>query len=70
MLPADHLFYTYSGSLTTPPCSEGVHWMVLTTPITFSPAQIAQFTDIFPLDARPLQALNGRELSADSSSDA
>jgi carbonic anhydrase len=70
LLPADHLFYTYSGSLTTPPCSEGVHWMVLSTPITLSPAQIQQFTDIFPLDARPLQPLNGRDLSADSSADA
>lgn len=70
LLPAEHAFYTYSGSLTTPPCSEGVHWIVLSTPVTLSPAQIQQFAAVFPLDARPLQALNGRDLSEDTGADA
>ncbi len=70
LLPTEHQFYTYSGSLTTPPCSENVHWMVLATPITLSRAQISQVTDIFPLDARPLQPIHDRELNEDSSSDA
>jgi carbonic anhydrase len=69
ILPADHLFYTYSGSLTTPPCSEGVHWMVLTAPITMSVEQLAAFSDIFSLNARPVQPLNERSLTADSGTD-
>lgn len=60
LLPADRSYYRYNGSLTTPPCSEGVRWHVLSTSITLSAAQIAAFTNIFPNDARPLQPLNAR----------
>src|SRR5690348_8728712 len=60
MLPADLSYYRYNGSLTTPPCSEGVKWLVLRDPVELSAAQIAAFTAIFPLDARPIQPLNGR----------
>jgi carbonic anhydrase len=59
-LPAKQTFFTYSGSLTTPPCSENVLWCVMETPIEASTAQIAQFSQIFPLNARPLQQLNDR----------
>ena len=55
-------YYRYDGSLTTPPCSEGVQWIVLTTPIEMSAAQIAAFKAIIHDNNRPVQPLNGREL--------
>ena len=58
--------YHYDGSLTTPPCSEGVKWFVLTTPIEMSEAQIAAFKAIIPDNNRPVQPLNGRKLFVDS----
>jgi len=60
LLPKDMSYYNYSGSLTTPPCSEGVNWMVLRNPVTVSAAQVQQFTELFPLSVRPVQPLNGR----------
>ncbi len=62
LVPADHHYYAFSGSLTTPPCSEGVRWSVLETPMEISKAQIAAFAARYPNNARPLQALNGRQL--------
>ncbi|BCL35845.1 carbonic anhydrase [Nostoc sp. MS1] len=59
-LPAKHTFLAYSGSLTTPPCSENVLWCVMETPIEASTAQIVQFSQMFPVNARPLQQLNDR----------
>lgn len=59
-LPRDFTYFNYSGSLTTPPCSEGVNWMVLATPNTVSKQQVKAFTDLFPHSARPVQPLNGR----------
>jgi carbonic anhydrase len=61
-LPAGRGYYTYEGSLTTPPCSEGVRWLVLKSPVQASQAQIAQFAARYPRNARPTQALNGRSL--------
>lgn len=66
LLPAAKTFYTYSGSLTTPPCSQGVRWLLLTEPVAISPAQIEAFSAIFPLNARPVQPLNNRDLLMDS----
>ena len=60
LLPPDLTYFNYSGSLTTPPCSEGVNWMVLATPQSVSTEQVKQFTDLFPLSVRPVQPLNGR----------
>ena len=60
LLPANREYYRYAGSLTTPPCTEGVRWHVMHTPIEVSAAQIAEFQAIFPLNARPLQLLNDR----------
>ena len=57
--------YRYEGSLTTPPCSEDVKWIVLTTPIEMSEAQIAAFKAIIHDNNRPVQPLNGRELLVD-----
>jgi len=62
LLPAKHAYYTFDGSLTTPPCSEGVRWFVLKTPATVSPAEIAAFGKHYPMNARPVQPLNGREV--------
>ena len=62
LLPADRAYYTFSGSLTTPPCSEGVTWYVLKKPITLSPKQLADFTKLYPHNARPIQPTNGREI--------
>lgn len=60
LLPRERRYYDFSGSLTTPPCSEGVHWMVLKQPIQLGAAQIAAFRKLFPANARPLQPLHGR----------
>jgi carbonic anhydrase len=62
LLPAGRSFFRYQGSLITPPCSEGVLWTVFRDPIEASPAQIAQFAALFPLNARPIQNLNRRFL--------
>ncbi len=60
LLPRGKAFYSYAGSLTTPPCSEGVKWNVLVEPITVSEDQIEAFTKIYQVDARPVQPTNGR----------
>ncbi len=60
LLPANHRYYTFQGSLTTPPCSENVSWLVLAKPMTLSKEQIAKFAAIYPNNARPVQPLNGR----------
>ena len=62
LLPANHGYYTFAGSLTTPPCSEGVTWFVLKTPISLSASQLDQFAKLYPRDARPIQPINGREI--------
>ena len=69
LLPADRTYDTYSGSLTTPPCSENVKWLVLTTPVELSVEQITAFSDIFEHNARPVQPLNDRSISEDSGAD-
>jgi carbonic anhydrase len=60
LLPADQRYYQFMGSLTTPPCSEGVLWMVLKSPMQISPAQYKLFTQLYPMNARPVQPVNGR----------
>lgn len=60
ILPADKGYYKYVGSLTTPPCSEGVAWHVLKQPITVSKAQIEAFRKHYRMNARPVQPLNDR----------
>ena len=63
MLPPNAAYYRYVGSLTAPPCTEGVVWYVLKTPVEVSPAQIAAFAKLYPNDARPPVPLNGRIVS-------
>jgi carbonic anhydrase len=60
LLPADRAYYTYMGSLTTPPCSEGVLWMVMRQPVQLSQNQITIFSKLYPMNARPIQAGAGR----------
>ncbi len=60
ILPRDQRYYQFIGSLTTPPCTEGVLWMVLKQPVTISREQLRLFRQLFPNNARPLQAVNGR----------
>ena len=62
LLPSDRKMFRYFGSLTTPPCSETVKWVVFQEPIEMSAMQIAQFKKIFPLNARPIQPLERRFL--------
>lgn len=60
MMPSNQDYYRFSGSLTTPPCTEGIRWILIKTPITATKAQIEAIAEITPQNNRPLQALNGR----------
>ena len=60
LLPAKREFFTFSGSLTTPPCTEGVLWLVMKQPVHLSREQIADFSRIYKNNARPIQPGNGR----------
>ena len=62
LLPKDKDSFQYNGSLTTPPCSEAVKWIVLEEPIEMSKEQIDKFRNIFPDNHRPVQSLNEREV--------
>lgn len=60
LVPHDTTYYMYEGSLTAPPCTEGVTWFVLKIPMEISIEQIEAFAQLYPHDVRPLQPLNGR----------
>jgi len=60
LLPPARSYYRYSGSLTTPPCSETVDWLLLTDPIQVADADIARFAKLYPRNARPVQKANRR----------
>jgi carbonic anhydrase len=60
LLPEVRSYFTYIGSLTTPPCSEGVLWLVLKTPVEVAPEQVAVFGKLYSMNARPLQPTHGR----------
>ncbi|NQW08888.1 MAG: carbonic anhydrase family protein [Alphaproteobacteria bacterium] len=62
LLPVDRNYFRYAGSLTTPPCSEIVNWVVYRAPIEASDAQITKFAHLFPMNARPAQRLHRRFL--------
>jgi carbonic anhydrase len=62
LLPNNKAFFSYSGSLTTPPCSESVKWNVLTEPIQVSEEQIEAFQSLYQVNARPVQPVNGRRI--------
>ncbi len=60
LLPAKHSYYRYSGSLTTPPCSETVEWLLLADPLQVADADVARFAKLYPMNARPVQKPNRR----------
>ena len=60
LLPADQRYYQFMGSLTTPPCTEGVLWLVLKQPVKISKLQYKLFSQLYPNNARPVQPVNGR----------
>lgn len=61
-LPAGRAYSHYIGSLTTPPCSEGVKWYVLRQRVTMSQRQVEEFRKIISANARPVQAMHNRLL--------
>jgi len=63
VVPVEAPYYTYSGSLTTPPCSEGVNWFVVNQRNAASQEQVDQFVSVIGNNARPTQPLNGRVVS-------
>ena len=63
LLPEERGYYHYTGSLTTPPCSEGVNWNVMKAHMPVSEQQVQAFTHIFDKSIRPVQPLNGRTIT-------
>ena len=59
-LPATRDYYTYMGSLTTPPCTEGVLWLVMKQPVQISSDQIGIFSRLYPNNVRPIQPAANR----------
>ena len=62
LLPSKKNYFTYQGSLSQPPCTEGVRWVVMTAFITAAPADLQRFQKVTGHNARPVQALSGREI--------
>jgi carbonic anhydrase len=62
LIPENHAVIHYSGSLTTPPCSEGVEWYVMENPLSLSKAQIGKFKKLYAHNNRPIQERDGRLL--------
>ncbi len=62
LLPKERDYVRYAGSLTTPPCTEGVTWLVFADPVTVSSDQLREFLALFPRNNRPVRDLNGRTL--------
>ncbi|MBH9578921.1 carbonic anhydrase [Inhella proteolytica] len=60
LLPAERGYYTFMGSLTTPPCSEDVLWMVMRQPVPVGAQQLAILAKLYPMNARPIQPAGGR----------
>jgi len=63
-LPADRGYWTFMGSLTTPPCNEGVRWFVMEQVLSLSREQVRQFSAMFRMSSRPLQDTHGRKIEA------
>ena len=64
-LPTSTKHYAYPGSLTTPPCTEGVKWIVLKDPMHVTQQDVDQFVQIIGRNARPIQPLRGRHIDND-----
>jgi carbonic anhydrase len=66
LLPARRAYYRYEGSLTTPPCSETVDWLIFADRIEVAEADIARFAELYPMNARPVQDRNRRFILSSS----
>lgn len=64
VLPGDRGYWTYMGSLTAPPCTEGVRWFVFEQPVSISRSQLQAFGQLYKINSRPLQDRNGRKIEA------
>jgi carbonic anhydrase len=64
LLPADRGYWTYQGSLTTPPCTEGVRWFVFEQEMSVSRDQLRTLAALFKVNSRPLQNAHGRRIEA------
>ena len=64
LLPADRGYWTYMGSLTTPPCTEGVRWFVFEQQVTLSRDQLRAFANIYKINTRQIQDAHGRRIEA------
>ena len=64
LLPADRGYWTYEGSLTTPPCTEGVRWFVFEQEMGVSRDQVRAFSSLFKVNTRPMQETHGRRIEA------
>jgi carbonic anhydrase len=62
MLPEDRRYFTYMGSLTTPPCTENVLWIVMKKPVQATAEQLDLFSRMYPMNARPIQSAAGRTI--------
>jgi carbonic anhydrase len=67
LLPDRRSYYSYTGSLTTPPCSEAVKWHILTEAISLSQSQIDRFGELYHVDARPIQPIGNRKIQLQTS---
>jgi carbonic anhydrase len=63
-LPSDRGYWTYMGSLSAPPCTEGVRWFVFENEISLSLEQVRAFTNVFRMNSRPVQDTHGRRIEA------
>ena len=65
LLPTDRGYWTYSGSLATPPCTEGVRWFVFEDEVSIGRDQVRAFAALFKINSRPVQDAHGRHIEAD-----
>jgi carbonic anhydrase len=64
-VPQDPGYWTYMGSLTAPPCTEGVRWFVFEQPLAVSREQLRRFAALYKVNSRPLQDIGKRKIEAD-----
>jgi len=64
LLPTDRGYWTYTGSLTIPPCTEGVRWFVFEQELSLSRDQLRIFASLFRINSRGLQDAHGRRIEA------
>ena len=64
LLPVDRGYWTYTGSELTPPCTEGVRWLVFEEDLSMSRSQMRTFANLFKMNTRPIQDPHGRKIEA------